>query len=151
MKFVASRVHDPSTRDRLAKMAEAGVALLDLRDPQSAELVNIIADELPSHVAGLEDSQLRENLTNIFEDLYRFASEQQDYNKDPTQDTYFTIGPNPARYFHLEILIQSVLSHLKEVDYVRIDVSDYTAEQRAMVRDYVNELADSRVLIAGDE
>jgi hypothetical protein len=151
MKYLASRVHDPSTRDLLTDMVEANVVSLDLSHPKQAELVDIIVDELPSHVAGLEDAQLRESLTTAFEDLYRFAREQQDYNRDPTQDTYFTIGPYPARYFRIENLKGSVLRHLTEVDFVRIDVSDYTAEQRVMVRDYINELANPRVLIVGDE
>jgi hypothetical protein len=45
----------------------------------------------------------------------------------------------------------SALSHLDEVDFVRIDVSKYTAEQRKMVRNYVAELANPRVLIIGDD
>jgi hypothetical protein len=151
MEFLAGRVADASTRGLLNDMIEAGVAFLHLADPKQAELVDLIADELPSHVANLEDSQLRENLTRTFEDLYRFAREQQDYNRDPTQDTYFTIGPYPARYFELENLKRIISRDLKRVDYVRIDVSDYTEEQRAMVREYLAELANPRVLIVGDK
>jgi hypothetical protein len=40
---------------------------------------------------------------------------------------------------------------LNSADYVRIDVSDYTPEQRALLRDYVTELANPRVLIVGDD
>jgi hypothetical protein len=151
MEFLASRVHDPSTRDLLTDMVESNVVFLDLSDPERAELVDIIVDELPSHVASLENTQLRESLTKVFEDLYRYAREQQDYNKDPTQETYFTIGPNPARYFHIENLKSIISDRLNKADYVRIDVSDYTAEQRTRVRDYVAELANPRVLIVGDK
>ncbi len=94
---------------------------------------------------------MRGYLTNIFEDLYRFAREQQDYNRDPTQDSYFTIGPDPAKYFHLKTLMVSIASHLDKVDYVRIDVSNYTPEQRAIVRTHVAELKNPRIIIVGDE
>ncbi|MCV7199592.1 hypothetical protein [Mycobacterium angelicum] len=151
MRFVASRVSDPSTRNRLIDMVDAGVSLFNLSDPKCAELVDIIADQLPAHVASLEDAQLRKNLTSRFEDLYRCAWEQQDYNRDPTQETFFTIGPDPARYFNLEILKLTIADHLKKVDYVRTDVSSYTDEQRAAVRDYVDKLRNPRVLIVGDD
>jgi hypothetical protein len=151
MEYLASQVGDPSTSARLSELAEANEAFLDLSDPRHAELVDLIVDALPSHVAGIEDAQHREYLTGVFKDLYRFAREQQDYNSDPTQTTYFTIGPNPARYFRLENLKRRIPDHLAKTDFVRIDVSNYTAEQRAVVRDYVAELADPRVLITGDE
>jgi hypothetical protein len=151
MEFLASRVHDASTRDSLNDMIRANVAFLHLDDPKQAELVDLIADELPSHVANLEDPQLRDTLQRRFCDLYRYAREQQDYNRDPTQDTYFTIGPDPSRYFDLRTLMASSLSHLDEVDFVRIDVSNYTAEQRQLVRNYVAKLRNPRVLIVGDD
>jgi hypothetical protein len=151
MEFLANRVSDPTTSRQLADMARANVDLLDLSDPACAEAVDLIVDELPSHVAGLPNAQQRDHLARIFVDLYRYAREQQDYNRDPTQETYFTIGPNPARYFRIENLERRILSHLKQTDYVRIDVSDYTAEQRATVRNYVAELANPRVLIVGDD
>jgi hypothetical protein len=147
IEHLATQVHDASTRALLNELVEANVAFLDLSDPKQAELVDIIADELPSHVAGLADTELRDNLTKIFEDLYRFAREQQEYNRDPSQDTYFTIGPAPARYFDLEILKSIIQDHLDDVDYVRIDVSDYSIEQRAMLKNYIAELDNPRVLI----
>jgi DNA-binding transcriptional ArsR family regulator len=150
MEFLASRVNDLSTRGLLTDMVEANVASIDLSDLKQAGLVDIIADQLPSHVARLVDPQLRGSLTKVFEDLYRYAREQQDYNRDPTKDTYFTIGPNPATYFDIEVLKRSISRHLKKVEYVRIDVSRDTAEQRATVRDYVDELANPRILIVGD-
>ncbi|MHA7651902.1 hypothetical protein ACX9NE_12230 [Mycobacterium sp. ML4] len=152
MQFLASRVHDPSTTAWLTELVEANVVSgLDLSDPSRAELVDIIADQLPSHVAGLDDEKLRDYLTKILEDLYRFAREQQDYNRDPTQDTYFTIGPNPAKYFDIDNLMRGIPDYLNEVDYVRIDVSDYTPEQRAVVRKYVAELKNPRIIIVGDD
>jgi hypothetical protein len=151
MEYLANRVRDISTRLSLTELIEANVLFLDLSDPKQAELVDIIADDLPAHVAGLDDTQLRENLTAIFQDLYRFAREQQDYNRNPAQDIYFTIGPNPARYFDIENLKRSVQRHLDHADYVRVDVSDYTAEQRAAVKGYVGELGNPRVLIIGDD
>lgn len=150
-RFLASRVSDPGTSAWLSELADANVDLLDLSDPKHAELVDLIVDELPSHVASLKNDQLRDNLTSTFESLYRFAREQQGYNRDPTQETYFTIGPNPARYFDLENLKRGIRNHLDEVDYVRVDVSDYTAEQRAEVREFVAREADPRIFIVGDE
>lgn len=153
LEYLASRVADASTKEMLIELVENHILMLDVSDPQQASLVDIIADELPSHVAHLEDPELRKILWNstLFEELYRYAREQQDYNRDPAQDIYFTIGPNPSRYFHLKSLMVSVALHLKRADYVRIDVSDYTPEQRAMVRDAVAELGDPRVLIVGDD
>ena len=153
LEYLASRVADASTKNMLIELVENHILMLDVRDPQQAPLVDIIADELPSHVASLEDEELRGILLNstLFNELYRYAREQQNYNKDPTQDIYFTIGPAPARYFHLNTLMSYVVSKSQKADYVRIDVSDYTPEQRAMVRDAVAELGDPRVLIVGDD
>ncbi len=153
LEYLASRVADASTKNMLIELVENHILMLDVRDPQQAPLVDIIADELPSHVASLEDEELRGILLNstLFDELYRYAREQQNYNKDPTQDRYFTIGPNPANAFRLESLQQVVAFYLEEADYVRIDVSDYAPEQQAMVRKYVAELGDPRVLIVGDD
>jgi len=150
LRYLADRAADAATRDKLTELVENNIPMLDLRDPQLSPLVDIIADELPGYVKSLHDSELRESLTAIFKDLYRFASEQQEYNSDPTQDIYFTIGPGPAKAFKMDILKLTVERHLNDADYVTIDVSDYSAEQRAMVRDYVAELANPRVLITGD-
>jgi hypothetical protein len=130
LEYLASRVADASTKDALIELVENHILMLDLRDPQRAPLVDIIADELPSHVAALTDVELREILSNstLFEELYRYAREQQDYNRDPTQDIYFTIGPNPARYFDLENLKRGIRRHLSDADYVRIDIADYTSD-----------------------
>lgn len=104
LEYLASRVADASTKDKLIEIVENNINMLDLRDPQQAALVDIIADELPSHVAHLNDAKLREILLNstLFEELYRSAREQRKFNKDPTQDLYFTIGPNPAEAFRLK-------------------------------------------------
>lgn len=87
----------------------------------------------------------------IFEDLYRCAGEQQDYNRNPNQETYSTIGPYPARYVDTDHLMRRRPDYLDKVDYVRIDTSDYTPERRAMVRNYVAEGGNPRIIIAGDE
>jgi hypothetical protein len=152
MEFLANQTGDDSAREKVTELVDNNILSLDLRGPESAPLVNLIADELPVYIAGLKDAELRELLTDpLFEELYRYARGQQNYNKDPTQDVYFTIGPNPAGYFRLNNLKISVDSHLNSADYVRIDVSDYTPEQRALLRDYVTELANPRVLIVGDD
>ncbi len=137
----------------MIERVENNLLSLDLRDPERASLVDIIADELPSHVAHLEDAELRNIFfgSTLFEELYQYARDQQNFNKNPTQDLYFTIGPGPAGAFHPKSLMSYVTPQLERADYVRIDVCDYTAEQRAMVRDYLAELADPRVLIVGDK
>jgi hypothetical protein len=151
MGYLASQVRDRSTSARLTELAESNVCFLNLSDPEQAELVDIIVDVLPSQVAGLEHEGHREYLRKAFEDLYRCAREQQDYNKDPSQPSYFTIGPNAARYFDIGILRRVVSRQLTKVDYVRIDVSNHTAQQRATVSDYLAELADPRVFIVSDD
>lgn len=151
MRFLANQVNDPATSAWLVELADAHVDFLDLSDPKQSELVDIIVDQLPTQVAGLEDVRLRNSLAEVFEDLYRFAREQQDYNRDPTQQTYFTIGPNPARYFNIAHLKRGIDDHLDEVNFVRIDVSNYTSEQRIRVREYLAQLANPRVFIVGDE
>ncbi len=152
MEYVASRITDASTKETLIELVENNILILDLRDPESALLVDIIADELPSHVAQLEDAELRNILCSgtLFEELYQCARDQQNHNKDPTQDIHFTIGPLPAKRFHLKTLMAYVASVLERADYVRIDISDFTAEQRATVRVAVAELANPRVLVVGD-
>ncbi|MDP7722473.1 hypothetical protein [Mycobacterium sp. TY814] len=151
MEFLASRVRDPSIGRHLADMARANVDLLDLSDPSSVELVDLIVEELPGYVARLHNAEQREYLSRVFADRYKYAREQQNYNQDPLQDTYFTIGPNPARYFRLDNLERRIVSQLSKTDYVRIDVSEYTPEQRALVREYVKHLGNQRVLIVGDD
>jgi len=151
MEFLASRVRDPSVSEELSDMIRDNVVLLDLSDPASSELVDLIIDELPNHIATLEDTRLRDHLTKIFANLLCYAREQRSYNRDPSQDTCFTMGPYPARYFRLDNLMSSALRQLTKTDFVRIDVSDYTAEQRALVRDYVDKLGNPRVLVVGDD
>lgn len=151
MEFLASRVRDPSVSEELYDMIRANVVLLNLSEPASSELVDLIIDELPSHVANLKDTRLRDHLTKIFANLYRYAREQRNYNRDPSQDTCFTVGPYPARYFRLDNLMSLALGQLTKTDYVRIDVSDYTPEQRAVVRDYVDKLGNPRLLVVGDD
>lgn len=151
MEFLASRVRDTAATERLTELVAANVAFLDLGDPECAELVDLVADELPLHVAGLEDAQLRSSLTRTFADLIRYAKEQQDYNRNPTQDTCYTVGPHPARHFDLDRLMSIALRQLNKTDFVRIDVSDYTPEQRTLVRDHVAELANPRVLVAAED
>jgi hypothetical protein len=125
--------------------------ILDLREPKRAPLVDTIADALKSHVAQLEDAELRTTLCSgtLFEELYQCARDQQNH-KDPTQDIYSAIGPLPAKQFHLKPLMRYVASALERADYVRIDVADYTAEQRAMVRVAVAELTNPRVQVVDD-
>ncbi|MEE6175390.1 hypothetical protein [Mycobacterium sp. 050134] len=151
MRFLAERVSDPRKSAWLEEIADANVKMLDLSNPEDSELVDIIVNELPAHVTSLEDHRLRDSLAEIFEDLYEFAREQQDYNRNPTQATYYTIGPSPPQYFDLQILRRIVERELAKVNYVRIDVSDYTPEQRAAVQRYVAELPDRRVIVVGDE
>src|SRR5579875_3147981 len=131
MEYVASRVDDAATKNELIELVENNVLMLDLSDPKQAPLVDILADELPHHTPVLADARYEKLLTELLAELAAYAREQQDYNRDPTQDIYFTLGPGPARYFKFEILKRLVQHHLGEADYVRIDVSDYTAEQRA--------------------
>ncbi|OHU98231.1 hypothetical protein [Mycobacterium talmoniae] len=151
MEFLASRAPDAATRNLLSDMAETNCTFLDLRDPKQAQLVDLIVNELPLHVAGLEDTAVRNNLAAIFEDLYQFAREQQEYNRDPTRNTCFTIGPHEGRYLDISVLNRIIMSQLGNVNYVRIDVSKFGTEQRTTVRDYVERLADPRVWIIRDD
>lgn len=150
MEFLAGRVGDQATKKLLNDMLASDVAFLRLDDPAQAELVDLIADALPAHVASLDDAQLRNTLQHRFTDLYDFAREQQRYNCNPTTDTSITIGPLPAAHFHLGTLKSSVESYLKKVDHIRIDVSDYSPEQRAAVSDYVAQIGNPRVEIVGN-
>src|SRR5579875_1720446 len=105
MEYLASRVDDTSTKNKLIELVENNVLMLDLSDPKQAPLVDILADELPHHPPVLADPRYEKLLTELLAELAAYAREQQDYNRDPTQDIYFTIGPNPARYFHLNSLM----------------------------------------------
>jgi hypothetical protein len=77
LEYLANRVPDAPTKEKLTELVENNIPMLDLRDPQLAQLVDIIADDLPRHVPVLEDSKLQQDLTTLLAELVKYAREQQ--------------------------------------------------------------------------
>jgi hypothetical protein len=66
--------------------------------------------------------------------------------------TYDAVGNFPARFFEAEwenLQVRTV-DHLEKAEFVPVDVSQFTAEQRSVVREFVDRF-DGRVFIVGDE
>jgi hypothetical protein len=78
--FLIDRLPESGTKSQLQEYVENNIAMLNLRNPDQAELVDLIADDLPQHLEATEDPSRRENLHRLLDDLILFAKEQQAYN-----------------------------------------------------------------------
>jgi hypothetical protein len=150
MEFLAERAADPSTKDRIRDLLDNNVPFLDLRDPEQAPLVDILADELVNHVPPYRDPEAQRIALQIMTEIVECARDQQEFNRDPNPRMYYHFGPNPAKYFDADGVIDFALRYLHRAESVRIDVSYYDPEQRKILRERLAELADPRLMIVGD-
>jgi CdiA C-terminal tRNase domain len=69
-----------------------------------------------------------------------------------TGETYDAVGNFPPQYFNAQwpALQNAIRAHLIKADHVPVDVSQFTAEQRSIVRAFVDGLGNPRVFIVGD-
>jgi hypothetical protein len=69
-----------------------------------------------------------------------------------TGKSYDAVGNFPAKYFdsQWENLQAQIIDHLKKADYVPIDVSKFSAEQRLLVQNFVDNLGNDRAFIVGE-
>jgi hypothetical protein len=86
-------------------------------------------------------------------DLIRNPHPGADWIDVATGEKYDGVGNFPAQYFDSQWpnLQTKIIDHLAEAEYVPIDVSQFTAPQRAVVRAFVDGLKDPRVFIVGDK
>jgi hypothetical protein len=80
MRFLASRVTDASTRENLTELIENNIPMLDLRSPDQAPLVDILANDLPLHAPDIEDKEVQQSLAPVLDELIQCAREQQKAN-----------------------------------------------------------------------
>ncbi|WP_410786748.1 hypothetical protein [Kribbella sp. C-35] len=66
--------------------------------------------------------------------------------------TYDAVGNFPARFFEAEWenLQLRVVDHLEKAQFVPVDISQFTRDQRSLVREFVDRF-DDRVFVVGDE
>jgi hypothetical protein len=65
---------------------------------------------------------------------------------------YDAVGNFPAKYFdsQWQNLQAQIIDHLKKADYVPIDVSKFSVEQRLLVRNFVDSLGSDRAFTVGE-
>jgi hypothetical protein len=66
--------------------------------------------------------------------------------------SYDAVGNFPAKYFDGQWpnLQTQIIDHLNKADYVPVDVSKFSAEQRQLVREFVEGLGTERAFIVGE-
>lgn len=81
LEYLASHVSDAPTAQMLRELIENNIPMLDLRDPRLAQLVDIIAGDLPRDMPVLADAKLQHDLTALLAELIEYAREQQAENR----------------------------------------------------------------------
>ncbi|GFG63240.1 hypothetical protein MKUB_07300 [Mycobacterium kubicae] len=82
LQYLANRVADASAREMLTELIENNIPMLDLRGPQFAHLVDLIADDLPGNTPVLDDQLLQQELNALLSELIQYAREQQIENRE---------------------------------------------------------------------
>lgn len=86
-------------------------------------------------------------------DLVRNSHGGADWINPATGETYDAVGNFPSSFFDSQWsnLQEEILEHLKyKAEYVPVDVTQFTAEQRSIVRAFVEGLKNSYVFVVGD-
>ena len=85
-------------------------------------------------------------------DLVRSLHPEADWINPATGETYDAVGNFPARFFDAQWpnLQEKIQDHLAKAVYVPVDVSQFTAAQRSIVRTFVEGLRNPHVFIVGD-
>jgi hypothetical protein len=86
MEFIADHLATGPESDRIRELADNNVLMLDLSGPEQAAAVDVLADELPNHIANIPDAERRRNLTILFSELCSLARNQQNYNRHAIKD-----------------------------------------------------------------
>lgn len=71
---------------------------------------------------------------------------------DDQGTTYDAVGNFPAKFFDKQwpTLQQQIVLHVSKAQVVPVDVAQFTEDQRALVRQFVDGLANPQVVIVGD-
>ncbi|WP_156689799.1 hypothetical protein [Mycobacterium sp. Marseille-P9652] len=85
-------------------------------------------------------------------DLIRSSHPGVDWINPATGETYDAVGNFPPQFFDAQWsnLQEKIQEHMKKAIYVPVDVSQFTAAQRSIVRAYIDELHDPHVFVIGD-
>lgn len=88
LEYLSKRVPDAATRDMLDELVANNIPMLDLRDPHHAELVDILADQLPEDMPILDDKDLQQDLQTLLWELVARAREQQQHDRAQSADEF---------------------------------------------------------------
>jgi hypothetical protein len=82
--------------------------------------------------------------------LVRSPHEGVDFIDPVTGETYEAVGNSPAEFLNLDKFLGRIKDHTDKADYVPVDISTFSAEQRSIIRRFVDGLGNPRVFIVGD-
>lgn len=82
--------------------------------------------------------------------LQRSPHEGADWIDPATGQTYDGVGNFDARFLDLDDFCDQIRRHAGKVDYVPVDISTFTEEQRTFIRRFIDGLGNPRVFIVGD-
>ncbi|BDX32211.1 hypothetical protein TUM20985_27580 [Mycobacterium antarcticum] len=80
LEFLASKLPEGPDKDELQELDTENLPFLDLRPIDRRQLVDLIADELPTRVQSISDASSRKDLEEAISDLVRLARLQQAAN-----------------------------------------------------------------------
>jgi hypothetical protein len=84
--------------------------------------------------------------------LTRAVNGTADWVDTVTGETYDAVGNFNGKFFEQEwpTLKGRIIDHMSKADFVPVDVSRFTDQQRQLVRDFVQSLATQRVFLVGE-
>ncbi|MFQ2874435.1 hypothetical protein [Mycobacterium sp. TY814] len=82
--------------------------------------------------------------------LARSPHEGMDWIDIRTGKAYDAIGNFDGKYLDTDQFLSKLTNHLDKADYVPVDVSQFSAEQRSDIRRFIDTLGNPNVLIVGD-
>ncbi|MEE6175389.1 hypothetical protein [Mycobacterium sp. 050134] len=82
--------------------------------------------------------------------LQRSSHPGADWIDAATGETYDAVGNFDGRYLNMDGFFRDVEDHLKKAKYVPVDVSQFSAEQRTVIRRFVTGLNNLNVFIVGE-
>ncbi|MCV7199591.1 hypothetical protein BST12_26825 [Mycobacterium angelicum] len=70
---------------------------------------------------------------------------------DPaTGKTYDAVGNFSGQYLNVDEFLGEIRRHARKADYVPVDVSQFSAKQRTIIRRFIDGLGEPNVFIVGD-
>lgn len=82
--------------------------------------------------------------------LQRSGHPGVDWIDPATGDTYDAVGNFDGKYLNIDAFLKQINEHQYKAKYVPVDVSQFSAEQRTVIRRFISGLGNSNVFIVGD-